>query len=116
MISERQAVAMIEEELTANDLKHLHTKHLHDFMQVYASNTAQLGEQLELRKFESQLIVADRLYTEGSLELKEVMEDVYISGLSHCLELHPDLMSIAKGHLPLALITRMQKDQLSNNP
>ncbi len=107
---------MIEEELTAYDLKILHTKHLYDFMQVYVSNTVQLGEQHDLRKFESQLIVADRLYTEGSLELKEIIEDVYITGLSHCLELHPDLMRIAKGHLPQALMERMRKDQLSNNP
>jgi hypothetical protein len=116
MISERQAVAMIEDELTAYDLKHLHAKHLHDFMQVYATKTVEYGEQLDLRKFESQLIVADRLYTEGSPELKESIEDVYIPGLSHCLDLHPDLVRIAKGHLSLALMARMRKDQSSNNP
>jgi hypothetical protein len=115
MISERQAVAIIEDELTAADLKHLHIKHLYDFLQVYASKTVELGEQQDLQKFEVKLIVADRLYTEGSLDLKEIMENVYMSLVSHCLKLHPDLMRVAKGHLPQALMAQIRKDQLSNH-
>ncbi|MEJ0056708.1 MAG: hypothetical protein WDN75_14245 [Bacteroidota bacterium] len=70
----------------------------------------------ELKKFETQLIVAGRLYAEGTKEIKEVMENVYISTLSHVLELKPELLQIAKGSLNASLLGVMRKSQLSNNP
>ncbi len=45
MISERQAVMMMEDELPPNELKNLRTKHLYGCMQAYASQVSELGQR-----------------------------------------------------------------------
>ncbi len=116
MISQRQAILMIEDELPAVELKHLQSKHLYEFMQSYASRISTLGENGELKKFETQLIVADRFYREGCDEVREAMEKIFISTVSHSLERKPELLAIAKKNLSKFLLKVMRNDQLASNP
>jgi hypothetical protein len=85
-------------------------------MQSYASRICELGEAGELKRFETQLIVANRLYAEGCEEVREVMEKVYISTLSHSLERKPELLALAKKNLHWMLLKTMQQYQLAGNP
>jgi hypothetical protein len=116
MISERQALMMIEEELAPQEFTLLQRKHLYQVMQAYASRISRLGEEGHLKKFETQLEVADRLYVEGTEVVRELMEKVYMSTLSHSLERKPELLAIAKKHLSKFLLKVMHTSQLPNNP
>src|SRR5882762_6068165 len=107
MISERQALIMIEDELAQQEFSRLQRKHLYEVMQAYASRISQLGEEGHLKKFETQLDVADRLYNEGATEVRTLMETVYMSTLSHTLERKPELLTIAKRHLNRFLLKVM---------
>jgi len=116
MITESQAVMMIRDELPANELRHLQIKQLYESMQVFANSVIHLGENGELKRFETQLMVSDRMYVEGNSQVKEVMEKVYISSLSHTLERKPELLLMAKKILNAGLLNVMRHDQLANNP
>jgi exonuclease V gamma subunit len=116
MISERQALMMIEDEMAQQEFIRLQRKHLCEVMQAYASRISQLGEEGHLKKFEIQLEVADRLYNEGTAEVRELMEKVYMSTLSHALERKPELLAIAKKHLSRFLLKVMHTNQLPDNP
>ena len=107
---------MIGEELPDYELKRLQTKQLYESMQVYANSIVALAECGDLKNFQTQLIVADRLYVEGNDQVKDVMEKVYISSLSHTLERKPELLQMAKNFLNWKLLSVMRHDQLANNP
>ena len=107
---------MIEDELPSLELKKLQKKQLYEFIQSYATGISILGETGDLKKFETQLVVANRLYTEGTGEVREVMEQVYMSTLSHSLERKPELLKLARKNLSRVLLKVMQRDQLASYP
>ncbi len=116
MITERQAVLMIENEIPQSEARRLEKRNLHEFMQAYACRTTDLGDRLLLKEFETQLLVANRIYTEGNKDVKEVMELVYISILSHSLQRKQELMCLAKKYLSASLLQIMYRDQLASKP
>lgn len=116
MITERQAVLMIENELPQIESRRLEKKNLYEFMQAYANRTCHLGELSELKAFETNMLVANRLYTEGNEEVREVMELVYISTLSHSLERRQELLSLARQYLSASFLKITYRDQLASTP
>ena len=96
MISVQQAVMMIENELPTVELNRIQKKYLYAFVQSYAARMCELGAIGDKQNFETQLMVANRLFAEGCEEVKEVMEKVFLSSLSHRLELNNDLLFLAK--------------------
>ena len=116
MISEHQAVMMIETELPAVERNRIQKKYLYEFVQSYASRMCELGTIGDKQNFETQLMVANRLYSEGCEEVKEVMEKVFMSSLSHMLELNKELLVLAKKNLHGNLMNVMHHYHLAGNP
>lgn len=116
MITERKAVSMIENEIPQSESRRLEIRNLYQFMQAYATLTCDLGERSLLNEFETQLCVANQLYSEGSKNVKEAMEQVYISTLSHSLELKPELLSLARRNLSGSLLNVMYRNQRVSYP
>ncbi|HWA35600.1 MAG TPA: hypothetical protein VG737_15770 [Cyclobacteriaceae bacterium] len=113
MVHEGNAIRLIEDELASSELIVLQSRYLIDLMQAHAAFIVTLTEG-NLKRFETQLSVINRLYEESTPEIKSLMTTAY-SKIGIALSSNPLLRKLAQRNMGESLMAAVCETGNKNN-
>ncbi len=114
MINERIALLLLNGESGKIARDSHYTREFYQCMEGFASASISVCRAQNLKKFESHLIVASKLYTDGNETVKNGIVNVFLFKVLDILDNYPGAKQVAKKCLPEQLLHEVNRQHYSS--